>query len=80
MRTRITVLADETGAVIGAVYHPQGESQLEDAQGSRVVPYKGQVAVTTDAPEELEGREFGAEYLEVLRRYVVREGSLVKRD
>jgi len=78
---RITVVTDETGRVIAAVQHPQGESRDDHPQGIRVVPQNGQVAVTVDAPEELHGREFGHPgYLDALRRYTVRDGYLVKRD
>lgn len=77
---RITVVADESGTVIAAVHHPNGESLDEHPQGSRVVPQEGQLVVTIDAPEELAGCEPGAESFEVLRRYVVREGSLVARE
>ena len=78
---RITVVADETGTVIAAVQHPQGDSRDDHPQGIRVIPQNGQVAVTVDAPEELHGREFGRpEYLEALRQYTVRNGYLVRRD
>jgi hypothetical protein len=79
---QLTVLADETGEVIGAMVHPgnQPSRPEQDPQGIRVVPAEGQVAVTVDAPEELVGREPNAEYFEALRGYVVADGSLVKRD
>ena len=76
---RITVLADESGTVIGVAQHPQGESRDSHPQGIRIVPRNGQVAVTIDAPEELAGRQLGAGYFQILRRYIVRGGSLVKR-
>lgn len=79
---QLTVVADENGDVIAAMLQPGSRpSRLEeDAQGMRVVPSEGQVAVTVDPPEELVGREPNAEYLEALRAYVVQDGSLVKRD
>lgn len=76
---RITVVADETGAMIAAVHHPQGESVDEHPQGIRVVPQGGQVAVTVEAPEALAEREFGADYFEALRGYEIRDGSLIPR-
>jgi hypothetical protein len=80
----LTVLADEeTGEVIGVMGHPRNRASRleEDPEGVRVVPGEGQVAVTIDPPEELQGREPNAEYFDALRRHhVVRDGSLVKRD
>lgn len=78
---QLTVLADEAGEVIGAMCHPGNRPSRpeEDAEGTRVVPADGQIAVTVDAPEELEGREPNAEYLDALRSYVVRDGSLAKK-
>jgi hypothetical protein len=77
---RITVVADDSGTVIAAVHHPNGESLDDHPQGCRVVPQEGQSVVTMDAPGELAEREFGAEFFEALRGYVVRDKSLVARD
>jgi hypothetical protein len=77
---KVTVLADESGELIGAMFPFDGEPRsVEDPQGARIVAREGQVAVTVDVPEELAHRAPGPEQFGALRQYVIRNGTLVKR-
>ena len=77
---KMIVVADESGALIGGML--LGRSRVgvaTDPQGAKIRPQQGQVLVTVDVPDELLDRIPNAKYLETLRQYIVKNGSLVKQ-
>lgn len=77
---QITVLADDTGQVIGMMVHPpEGPVRPGNPDGVKVVPTGAQQVVTLDAPDELANSEGGIECFEALRRaYRVTDGQLTR--
>jgi hypothetical protein len=80
----ITVIANDAGEIVGAVLPsrmPLGVAITGEAPVlGEVESMDGDVVLKVNAPQELVDLKPGTEPIEILRRFVVKEGRLVRRD
>jgi hypothetical protein len=77
---QVTVVANATGDIIGAIVHSAPSESDDVKHGARIKNSANQIVVTVHVPPDLVNRVPNGEYLDILRNgYVVRNSSLEKR-